>query len=656
MHGTAKAGAGLRHLELLPEYRSDANDVVCEFYEPCLERCQLYRRAVGYFTSSGLAAAARGITHFIAGNGTMRLVASPAIAPEDQDAIKRGYDARKDVIAKSLLRELAKVQDAAVRDRLGYLAWLIAEERLEIQIALPVTQDGEFRHGIYHEKLGIFEDTAEDRVAFSGSANETAGGLVDNFESIDVFWSWDDHQGRVARKIANFERLWNNETNGVEVYEFPEAVKKQLLTLKPTSCPGKPPPPPPPQAKKWQHQDEAVIRFLEKERGVLDMATGTGKTHTALRIAESLWNTAAIDTLIVATEGTDLLDQWYGSLLQARGRLAGKTAILRHYGPHNDRDKYQASPRTRILLASREALPPALKSLTLGQAKKTLLVHDEVHGLGSPGNRASLAGLSDAIRFRLGLSATWEREYDADGTAFITAHIGPVIFQFGLDDAIRRGILAPFDYHPIPYVPDDEDRERLKKVYQMAQAKKKAGEPMSPEQVQMELARVHKTSKAKLAPFEAFIAAHPDLLQRCIIFVETREYGEHVLKIVHRHHHEFHTYYAAEEADILRQFVAGEIECLITCHKLSEGIDIRSLESVLLFSSARTQLETIQRIGRCLRTDPANPTKRANVVDFIRMSDKDEEDDDKPLPPPNADQQRQAWLAHLASIVPEDSQ
>jgi hypothetical protein len=287
---TPKEGQGLRHLHLQPEYRSDTNDVVREFYEPCLERCQLYRRAVGYFTSSGLAAAARGITHFIAGNGTMELIASPAIAPDDQDAIKRGYDARKDVIAKSLLRELAQAEDVAVRDRLGYLAWLVADERLEIQIALPVTPDREFRDGIYHEKLGIFEDAANDRVAFSGSANETAGGLVDNFESIDVFWSWDDHQGRVARKLANFERLWANKTNGVEIYEFPDAAKKQLLTWKPASKPGKPPSAPsPPASKKWRHQAEAVAKFLEKERGVLDMATGTGKTHTALRIAESLW-------------------------------------------------------------------------------------------------------------------------------------------------------------------------------------------------------------------------------------------------------------------------------------------------------------------------------------------------------------------------------
>jgi hypothetical protein len=370
-----KTVQGLRQLQLLPEYRSDANDVVREFYEPCLERCQLYRRAVGYFTSSGLAAAARGITPFIAGSGTMQLVASPAIAPDDQDAIKRGYEARRDAIAKSLLRELAKAEDAATRDRLGYLAWLIAEERLEIQIALPVAPNGELRDGIYHEKLGIFEDALNDRVAFSGSANETAGGLVDNFESIDVFWSWDDHHGRVARKLANFDRLWKNETNGVEIYEFPDAVKKQLLTLKPASHPGKPPPQPvPPVSNKWRHQDEAVAAFLARECGVLEMATGTGKTRTALRIVKTLIEKNQIDSVIIAVDGNDLLDQWYLQIAPLCGLLSPPFAAVRNYGTHKERDQFVLDPKNMMKLEPNRGLIASRCGLTVLDKRCRFLV------------------------------------------------------------------------------------------------------------------------------------------------------------------------------------------------------------------------------------------------------------------------------------------
>ena len=247
--------------------------------------------------------------------------------------------------------------------------------------------------------------------------------------------------------------------------------------------------------------------------------------------------------------------------------------------------------------------------------------------------------------------------YDAEGTAFITEHVGPVVLTFGLENAIRRGILAPFAYYPLEYALDENDRERLKSVYRMASARKAAGEPMAQEQIWTDLARVHKTSLAKIPPFEEFIARRPGLLRRCIVFVETREYGEAVLPIIHRYRADFHTYYADEDSETLAKFARGEIECLVSCHKLSEGIDIKSLETVILFSSARTPLETIQRMGRCLRSDPDNPAKRANVIDFIRIEEKDEADEEQAdvAGSPNADHERRVWLQQLSSIEPQVS-
>jgi len=169
---------------------------------------------------------------------------------------------------------------------------------------------------------------------------------------------------------------------------------------------------------------------------------------------------------------------------------------------------------------------------------------------------------------------------------------------------------------------------------------------MTEEEVWIEIAKVYKTSRAKLPVFEQFIQEHPQLLERCIVFVETREYGEEVLEIIHRFRPDFHTYFTGDDSDTLRRFARGELECLITCHRVSEGIDIRSLNTVILFSSARARLETIQRIGRCLRADPRNPRKIANVVDFIRVQSESNED-------PNADQERYHWLSELSRIRPE---
>jgi len=190
----------------------------------------------------------------------------------------------------------------------------------------------------------------------------------------------------------------------------------------------------------------------------------------------------------------------------------------------------------------------------------------------------------------------------------------------------------------------DADRGRIAAIYRKRKAREAAGNPMSDTELWIDIARVYKTSEAKLPVFAEFIEDHQDLLKRCIVFTETMDYGASVLEIVHKYRSDFHTYFSGEDADTLRKFARAELECLITCRRLSEGIDIKSLNTVILFSSERARLETIQRIGRCLRTNPDVPEKIANIVDFIRESD---EGDD-----PTADEERRDWLIELAKTRP----
>jgi superfamily II DNA or RNA helicase len=375
------------------------------------------------------------------------------------------------------------------------------------------------------------------------------------------------------------------------------------------------------------------------------MATGTGKTRTAIRILRQLFETGQIDTVIVAADGNDLLAQWRRELLAAGIASKDLFTICREHGEYHERDAYLIDPSRVVLLTSRPALPATLRGLPRAAHRRLLLIHDEVHRLGSPGNVSSLRGLSDAVTFRLGLSATPEREYDLEGTQFIEDHVGPVIFQFDLAQAIRRRILSPFEYVALPYVLSPDDRAALQQVHKRAAARQQAGNPMSPEEIWIDLARVYKTSLSKLAPFEMLLAQRPEVLERCLVFVETREYGGEVLRIIHRVRTDFHAYFEGEDSTVLQRFARGELECLVTCHRLSEGIDIRSTRGVVLFASSRGRLETIQRIGRCLRVDPLNPGKRAIVVDFIRPTD--------PLRLSEPDEERRLWLEGLSQVEPE---
>ena len=299
------ASLSLRDLDLRHQYRSDRHHLLEDFYSPCLERSLTYDRAVGFFSSTSLAAAAKGITALIRVGGRMRLIASPHLSQADADAIAQGLKQREDVITAVLLHELEQL-DQLAHDRLGYLAWLLSKGRLEIKLA--VHQDPHQR-GLYHEKLGIFKDVAANVVVFTGSANESASGLIDNFECVDVFRSWrsgDDE--RIAEKLDDFQRLWENQTLTLEVLEFPEAARRSLLKLCPSTPPTREPsvsttqgeyqlpsldietrskgiPIIPLGLEIRAYQQQAIANwFANQGRGTLRMATGSGKTITALAI------------------------------------------------------------------------------------------------------------------------------------------------------------------------------------------------------------------------------------------------------------------------------------------------------------------------------------------------------------------------------------
>jgi superfamily II DNA or RNA helicase len=592
---------------------------------------------------------------FAANGGRARWITSPILNETDWEYLQKGEEARENEMLREVLEQnIDDLATALETDTLSALAWMVADGILTFRLALP---HAKLDQGEFHDKFGVFKDADGNRVSFNGSYNDSIKGLR-NYESIKIFCSWDATASFVDDDAQRFQKLWKNNDPNVKTYPLPEAAYQRILKLRSAERPYTKPDEVGEQkisymtsSHKWRHQDEAIERFLEEEQGVLEMATGTGKTRTALRISTRLVESGEIDTIIVGTYGTDLLDQWYPKLRKLKNSVSRDFQIYRHYDSHREKMKFLLNVSNKILLASRKNLSTVLKELQRKEKRRTLLIHDEVHGLGSPANRKILSGLGENIRFRLGLSATPEREYDEEGNEFITEHIGPVIYEFGLDDAIRRGILCPLNHVLLEYTLTEEDRERLKGVFQQAAAREREGDPMSEKEKWIKLAKVRKTSEAKLPVFERFVAEHPEVLKKCIIFVETKEYGQKVLPIVHEHHPDFHTYYGTDDDEVLDRFTRGNIDCLLTCEKLSEGIDIPALENVILFSSPRAQLKTIQRIGRCLRTDPDNPTKTATVVDFIDADRSSGESGRK-----SADTIRMEFLQHLASVKPnEDS-
>lgn len=636
--------------DIKAHYRSGKDNLSRDFFRPCMSVARRYRRAVGYFSTSALLSWADALPRAATdGDFHAQLIASPELSAGDLATLRSAEDPEKraeyrarmtDQVLQQIAELLENPSDLSLRAEV--FAWLIANERLEIKFAFP---DHVGAPGIFHEKIGIFEFADGAQIAFTGSANETYGGHQANYESIDVYRSWKrGEDGRVHVKIEQFEEAWNGMAEGLSVLSPSNEVLARIKARSPKK---------PPEAAltdpcttidpKWRHQEEAIEAVLAAKAGVLEMATGTGKTRTAIKLLSELIARSDIDSAIVTTDGTDLLDQWGIELGTWNLSEGPKWLIYRHYEKHHELGEFALDPSHSIMLISRSQLRKLLDRLPAAQKQKMLIVHDEVHGLGTPSLVDALAGRHSAFGWRLGLSATPDRAYDQVGNDFITSEIGPTLFSFPLEAAIARGVLSEFDYIPLEYDLTEGDRERLQAVYSKKAARLREGNPMSEEEVWTEIAKVYKTAEMKPAVFADFLANDPSALSRSIIFVETKEYGNKVIEVIENYTHLYRTYYAEDDRDYLLAFANGEINCLITCHRVSQGIDIRSLNSVILFSSARAKLETIQRIGRCLRADPDRPTKRACVIDFVRPS----------VPTdvtPNADQERCEWLSRLAKV------
>ncbi len=611
------------------------NNLIDELYLPCLSWATRFDRGVGYFTTGWLAHNLTGLCDFASRGGVMRLITSPILSNADSDAIIKSNEkesAAYSKFEKALAENVDCLKQEMEKDILNAFAWMLYDEIIQLKFAIPCQKLG---HGNFHDKFGVFYKDS-DALSFSGSINDSIHGFQ-NYESIKVFKTWAGTQEYVEADIERFEKLWNAKDSNLKIYSIPDAVKEQIFELRtnerPYTLPKR-------TKNKWEHQDKAVARFMEKEHGILAMATGTGKTVTAIKIMDKLFEQRKIRRVIITMYGNDLLEQW---AKQMREHYDDKQ-IYYHFDSKKEVTSFIIHPDNSLLLISRDAnnlnkLLNLLDKAPGDYKNDTLFVFDEVHGAGSNSFVENLTGRISPYRYRLGLSATPEREYDDEGNDFLQNEIGDIIFEFSLEDAIKKGILCEFEYIPLPYLLTDEEKTKKKKIISAFNAKKENDEPVVETDMFTQLALVNKTAINKIDEFERLISKKPELLKKCIIFVQTMEYGEKLQDVLVRYTDRYHTYYADDEKYHLEEFSNGEIECLLTCKKISEGIDISSVTNIFLFSSDRSKLVTTQRIGRALRLDKKNPNKRANIIDFI-LNDYSEND--------NADQERKEWLMNLS--------
>lgn len=212
-------------------------DILREFYIPLLQRITRYDRVAGFFRSSSLALASRGMTSFVNRDGKMRLIAGVDMTPQDVQAIINGQHA---ILEAHLEQELSGKASWPVEAERGVelLAWMVAHGHLDIKVALRKhAQTGEAisldssEDGYVHEKWALAYDDEGETLYASGSWNESETALKRNAENVDVDCSWEGSKERakIADAQNSFEAMWTNTHPAFLVKDLPSAVREKLI-------------------------------------------------------------------------------------------------------------------------------------------------------------------------------------------------------------------------------------------------------------------------------------------------------------------------------------------------------------------------------------------------------------------------------------------
>lgn len=652
---------GLRSINFSTRYRSGMEDVVASFYLPAFSAASVYKRAVGYFSSTSLALYSRGLQEFAERGGRMQLIASPNLNSDDITDIERGYDLRA-VIERAALRELTDEQPDTLLDGLGQLGRFVAEGRLEIKLAF-VQSEG--RVGIYHEKLGIFRDHEGDVVGFTGSSNETLGGLLANFESVEVYPGWYEGDGeRALRLEADFGMLWANQTPGLSVEYFPDVARERLIEIGQRRPSGKleasehaltprvvETAPVELQIPTWlaprAYQKQAVESWLSnRARGMLKMATGTGKTKTAMIAATQLSQVLRRreDPLVVLIVAPlqHLVDQWISEVEDFGVRPIAVYESSATWLPLVEEQLAAARLGRRPVVAlvatnssfAGERFQSILQRMTL----PLLVIADEAHNLGSVAYRSSLP---DNAAYRLALSATPERWFDEEGTDALVDYFGDVVFELDMEHAIEMGALTRYHYRPRLVELDYEETQfYVDLTAQIATRMAMGSDPEKPDSdatlgyLLRQRAGILGHAAGKLGAVRTDVAARRDAHFQLVYCAEGsrpappgEELGpnqlQDVLRLVGRdlglaaHQYTSETPRTERKA-LMRRFATGtDLQALIAMRCLDEGVDIPDARIGYLLASSSNPRQFIQRRGRLLRL--AEGKRHAEIVDYLAV-------------------------------------
>lgn len=613
-------------------YKSVGEESFSQILNPLLTCTKIYKRSVGFFSSSALNFIGDGILELARHGGKIYLATSPELSYEDVFAIQSGYRARE-IIEQRFLSEVQNTLKLISDENARMLYMLIKEDVLDVKI---VTRT----NGIYHDKLAILEDFDGNVVVCVGSNNETGSGYNYNYEKVRIYKSWNDTEGRIYDETAEFDSIWGNANSDLKVYDFMDALQNEVLSrVNNTGIYAK-------NDTKYimrSYQIEAKEKWeANHHNGFFVMATGTGKTITSLNAIKDFVTDNRIFT-VIAVPYKHLVSQWHEDVKEF---LPNALVSIVHGEIKDAETKIYASYLQALHTNKPLVVITTIKSFFLKKYTnlydkiefEKLLIVDEAHNFYNRINDE----LSAKYKYKLGLSATPVFGNDENKTKNLLDWFGGQVVDLPIEKALGK-YLVNYEYHPIFVNATNDDEEKFSRATTLMLS---AIDPVR--NIIIDEEKFTLGYRGRLRAISMAQEKH-ERIGEIFSYIKDKDhtivycsdgrlwYGEkgsdeqeirhleYILKLINNScllgsdGGKASKFTATESIDeriqLIDSFNKGYIEYLVAIRCLDEGINIPSIKSALILSSNDNYREFVQRRGRILRLYPGK--EKAHIYDVI---------------------------------------
>lgn len=653
--------------ELPPIFYPSEKNIDSGLFQPVASVSTKLDCMVGYFTSGVLSELALTLASYlrIEDADPMRFVISPNIDINDLAAIRQAYSEGADFFG--ILFPDFSISETSLRTyTVSALAYLIVSKRIELRVALK-------KNGLFHTKAWLFK-TPSGGVAIHGSSNATTGGMFKNFEQLVLSRSWMGWESEeVVRSLQEkFDKFWAGGTDDIEIipmndqtlerissiaskqtrvlehfdnsyYDSQEESGSYNLKNQPTKLAI-------PSYIDFRHgafahQGKAVDAWFENGNcGILSIATGGGKTITSMIAATKLMERETNLLVVVAVPTKTLMNQWdrdiedFGvSAVNTNGMPAAK---IRSAFKLSARNLRLGISNAEVIVLTHEALLNDVfeETLIISSYFKSLLIVDEVHNIGSERSQERFPRF---FEFKIGLSATYERQFDEEGTKFLLNIFDKVVYEYGLDRAIGECLVNFHYYAHFIYLTAEEEydfQELTAEIKKMSYAAASDAPQSAKERWQrlcLKRRALVESASNKIDVLARLLPKSRHEIKKTLIFCTDKNPTqlEFVNEVLEKRKLNFHQITAEETAknnllnSIIKSFSDDDLQVLTSKRVLDEGFNVPQTETAYLLASNTVVRQWTQRLGRVLRLSPKTGKEKANIHDFIVLPAVDGEAD-----------------------------